>query len=46
MARERNKLAKVEVASAKPSKKVINLADGGGLILQVQPSGGRGADVY
>jgi integrase len=35
-----NKLNARQVDSAKPAKKPFNLADGGGLVLQVQPAGG------
>lgn len=35
-----NKLSQKHIDHAKPAEKPFNLADGGGLILQVQPSGG------
>jgi integrase len=35
-----NKLNARQVDSVKPAKKPFNLADGGGLVLQVQPAGG------
>lgn len=35
-----NKLSQKHIDHAKPAAKAFNLADGGGLILQVQPSGG------
>lgn len=39
--RQLNKLSQKHIDHAKPAEKPFNLADGGGLILQVQPSGGR-----
>ena len=36
-----NKLTQKHIEHAKPAKKVFTLADGGGLILQIQPSGGK-----
>lgn len=36
-----NKLTQKHIDHAKPAEKVFNLADGGGLILQIQPSGGK-----
>jgi integrase len=38
--RQLNKLSQKHIDHAKPAEKPFNLADGGGLILQVQPSGG------
>lgn len=38
--RQLNKLSQKHINHAKPAEKPFNLADGGGLILQVQPSGG------
>jgi len=38
--RQLNKLSQKHIDHAKPAEKAFNLADGGGLILQVQPSGG------
>lgn len=38
--RQLNKLNATQLKSVKPAKKPFNLADGGGLVLQVQPSGG------
>ena len=38
--RQLNKLTQKHIDHAKPDEKAFNLADGGGLILQVQPSGG------
>jgi len=38
--RQLNKLSQKHIDNAKPANKPFNLADGGGLILQVQPSGG------
>ncbi|MFQ6006876.1 MAG: Arm DNA-binding domain-containing protein, partial [Woeseia sp.] len=35
-----NKLSQKHIDNARPADKPFNLADGGGLILQVQPSGG------
>lgn len=36
-----NKITQKHIDHAKPAEKVFNLADGGGLILQIQPSGGK-----
>ena len=38
--RQLNKLNAKQIESVKAAEKPFNLADGGGLILQVQPSGG------
>jgi len=38
--RHLNKLSQKHIDHAKPAEKPFNLADGGGLILQIQPSGG------
>jgi integrase len=38
--RQLNKLSQKHIDHAKPAEKPFNLADGGGLVLQVQPSGG------
>lgn len=38
--RQFNKLSQKHIDNARPAEKPFNLADGGGLILQVQPSGG------
>jgi integrase len=38
--RQLNKLSQKHIDNAKPANKPFNLADGGGLVLQVQPSGG------
>jgi len=38
--RQLNKLSQKHIDHAKPADKPFNLADGGGLVLQVQPSGG------
>lgn len=36
-----NKLSQKHIEHAQPTEKAFNLADGGGLILQIQPSGGK-----
>ena len=38
--RQLNKLSQKHIDHARPAEKPFNLADGGGLVLQVQPSGG------
>ena len=38
--RQLNKLSQKHIDNARPADKPFNLADGGGLVLQVQPSGG------
>ena len=38
--RQLNKLSQKHIDNARPAEKPFNLADGGGLVLQVQPSGG------
>lgn len=39
--RQLNKLTQKHIDNAKPTEKAYTLADGGGLLLQIKPSGGR-----